>query len=291
MKDNLIEKDMFELKYSVVKAITAAVPLIGGSLISLLSDYAAYQGERKLERFEDFLKKLENDLCVVNDKLNQNYISKNDFLDVFEDTARYIVNERSQIKRDAFRNILLNSMTNGCDYDETERYQRIVDNMTEIEFTLINIFHNTEYFVNKYRHKEVIGGEYEHELGMTTITGDSIYATLFPSKNDLMGTAHFLADCLSINKNTILESLYFLIESRLIIITETKALSRVKEEQKSNLDIENETSKNITLKMKPFFYKQKYETYQPASAFLENRLTPKGADFINYITLDIFEIP
>lgn len=93
-----------------LKSIATLIPALGGTLTTVWSDIEAIQAKRKHERLENFYVELKNDLENVKEQLDVAFISKPDFLDIFELTARYIVNERTEEKRILFRNIFLNSM-------------------------------------------------------------------------------------------------------------------------------------------------------------------------------------
>ena len=76
----------------------------------------------------------------MQDKLNEEYINKEDFTDIFEKTSRHIANERSENKRDFFKNILLNSMINkNSNYDKTERFFRILDLLGTEDMIILSI--------------------------------------------------------------------------------------------------------------------------------------------------------
>ena len=104
------------------------IPVLGGTLTSVWSDIDAIQAKRKHERLEEFYLSLEMEVQKIKEQINESYINQPDFLDVFEQTARHIVNERKEEKRILFRNILLSSITaKECSYDKTEKYLRILE--------------------------------------------------------------------------------------------------------------------------------------------------------------------
>ena len=82
------------------------VPIFG-TMVDIYEEYAALQTQRKIERLKDFYRELNNEV----QNLNEDYISQADFLDIFEKTARYVVNERLEKKRLLYKNILLHSVT------------------------------------------------------------------------------------------------------------------------------------------------------------------------------------
>ena len=123
------------------------IPVLGGTLTSVWSDIEAIQAKRKHERLEEFYLALETEVQKIKEQINESYINQSDFLDVFEQTAKHIVNERREEKRVLFRNILLNSIiAKGCSYDKTEKYLRILEQMNNTELLLLKILKNPEVY-------------------------------------------------------------------------------------------------------------------------------------------------
>ena len=141
-KENVIEKGMV-----AIKGITAMIPVLGGTLTSVWSDIDAIQAKRKHERLEEFYLSLEMEVQKIKEQINESYINQPDFLDVFEQTARHIVNERKEEKRILFRNILLSSITaKECSYDKTEKYLRRLEQMKGVELLILRILQNPSEF-------------------------------------------------------------------------------------------------------------------------------------------------
>ena len=62
---------------------------------------------------------------------NKDYISRDDFADIFEQTATHIMNERIEEKRHCFQNVFVNSMVaSSCSYDKTEKFMRLLVDMS-----------------------------------------------------------------------------------------------------------------------------------------------------------------
>jgi hypothetical protein len=133
------------------KGIAAIIPVLGGTITSIWSDIEALQAKRKHERLEEFYVTLREDVESIKEQINVSFIKQPDFLDIFELTARYIVNERNEEKRILFKNILLNSVTSQeCSYDKTEKYLRILDQMSNLEILLLRVLQNpTRYNENQ----------------------------------------------------------------------------------------------------------------------------------------------
>lgn len=127
-----------------LKSILNSFP-VGATAVAIYDELQAKQVKRKIERLEEFYKSLDERINVVEKEINHDYVNHEDFLDVFEKTTRYVVSERQAQKRELFRNILANSITaKDCDYDKTERYYRILDNLSEIELSVLAVLKNPE---------------------------------------------------------------------------------------------------------------------------------------------------
>ena len=129
-----------------IKDLVRLLPL-GGTAVEVYEELKSKQIERKIKRLEEFYTNLAATVNVHQDKINQDYVSKDDFLDVFEEATRYVVSERQENKRILFKNILANSITStDYDYDRTERYFRILDNLSETELRILVVLDNPEAY-------------------------------------------------------------------------------------------------------------------------------------------------
>ena len=123
---------------SFTKAVISFVPGIGGAVGSILGDVLAH---RKEKRINEFLETIKEDIINNKEQVNLDFVSKEDFLDVFEGTAKKIANERSEEKRQAYKNILVHGiLSNGYSYDEVENQMRILDLLSSDHILLLNLF-------------------------------------------------------------------------------------------------------------------------------------------------------
>lgn len=114
------------------------VPIFG-TMVDIYEEYAVLQTQRKLKRLEDFYRQLNEEV----QQLNEDYVSQADFLDIFEKTARYVVNERLEKKRLLYKNILLHSaITCCCSYDKTESYLRLLEQLSSLGIDIVAILHD-----------------------------------------------------------------------------------------------------------------------------------------------------
>lgn len=129
-----------------IKELVRLLPL-RSTAVEIYDELQSKQIERKIQRLEEFYRNLADSLNTVFDRVNQAYVNKDDFLDVFEEATRYVVLERSDEKRMFFKNIMTSSITStDCDYDKTERYFRLLDNLTDIELKILAVLDNPDMY-------------------------------------------------------------------------------------------------------------------------------------------------
>ena len=158
---------------AVVKELVKVLPL-GGAALAIYDEFQSKQIERKIKRLEEFYTNLSATVNAVKDKINEEYISKDDFLDVFEEATKYVVSERQEEKRQYFKNILVNSFTSSnCDYDKTERYFRLLDNLTETELKILALLDNPEHYNKAHGMpvKDPINNAYQSSWNRVTGSG------------------------------------------------------------------------------------------------------------------------
>lgn len=133
-------KDLLEASSkAALDLIGNCIPIVGFAQ-DVYAQLEQIQAKRKVERISKFLEGVQFSLSKMQDKLNEEYINKEDFTDIFEKTSRYIANERSENKRNLFKNILLNSMINkNSNYDKTERFFRILDLLGTEDMIILSI--------------------------------------------------------------------------------------------------------------------------------------------------------
>ena len=199
-KENIIEKGIV-----AIKGITAMIPILGGSLTSVWSDVEAIQAKRKHERLEEFYLALETEVQKIKEQINGLYINQPDFLDIFEQTAKYIVNERREEKRILFRNVFINSIiAKGCSYDKTEKYLRILEQMNSSELLLLKILKNPK------RYNENQGNIIKKPNEGQSNAVYRVHYTLVSEFKQIM------SELTQVSQDDISEAMYFLESNRLV---------------------------------------------------------------------------
>jgi len=90
----------------------------------------AKQAQRKLNRLVEFCEKLKLDLETQKKAVNEEYVRRDDFLDIVEQITNKTVNERSEEKRQYYKNIFLHSvLADEVDYDVTEKYLNLLSRL------------------------------------------------------------------------------------------------------------------------------------------------------------------
>jgi len=119
------------------KALISIIPFVGGSIGSILADVLA---ERKQQRLNEFLNQLSADLENQKSNINNAFIQQDDFLDLFELSAKKVMSERNETKRVIYKNILVNGITQiDSDFDDLEKFIRMVENTTEKNIYLLKV--------------------------------------------------------------------------------------------------------------------------------------------------------
>lgn len=155
---------------AIIKNLARCLPL-GSTALDIYDELQSKQVGRKIQRLEELCTNLFQIVNVIKDKINPEFINKEDFLDVFEETTKYVVSERQEQKRHFFQNILVNSMISSeCDYDKTERYFRLLDNLGMLELNILAVLDNPEKY-NK-EHGMIIGD-----------TSNSVHMTVWKEVN------------------------------------------------------------------------------------------------------------
>lgn len=148
---------------AIFKSTIGLIPFFGNTALEIYNEVQSKQVERKIKRLEEFYQSLDARLQTLEDRINKEFVSKDDFLDVFEETSQYIITERIDKKRNYFNNILVNSIISPiCDFDQTERYLRLLDNLNEQELSILAVLDNP-YEYNR-RHGMIIKDPADNSL-------------------------------------------------------------------------------------------------------------------------------
>jgi hypothetical protein len=132
-----------DVKETAIKAITSCIPYVGGAIASIIGDYCS---DRKEERLMEFLTNFRMEIEDKQEYIVREYIDSPDFLDVFENILRDIMNTRTEVKRNMLRNLLVNSCTIPfTQYDRTEEFQHLIDVLSPTSLMLLSVFYRMRH--------------------------------------------------------------------------------------------------------------------------------------------------
>lgn len=185
-------------------AVRTVFPYFGDVFVDSLKGFAALRSKRKFKRVSDFLQSLAKEFNDIKNKLNDDYISKNDFSDVCEETINYVANERNEDKRIYYKNILLHSMSQkSCSYDKTENYLRVLNQLDTLGLEILKVLIDPI----KYNREQ---GSPIKELSSQHVGSGFCYQLNYKFIN-------ILQKLIKQDEDTLLEELYFLKLNRLVV--------------------------------------------------------------------------
>lgn len=193
-----------EVVQGAKKTLVSYIPIVGNAITNIWNEFESAQLQRKTERLEMLITSLCDDLQRLEGQINQDYIKKSDCADILEKTIYAVVIERTEYKREAYKNILLNSIiAKNVDFDRTEKYMQLLSQMTGIDILLLKTFHNPQ-LVNK-QNGNPIKDPFIDENGNMLRS--------YPVDYELHNTLHNLW---KFDKEDISDSLSFLFQNKLI---------------------------------------------------------------------------
>lgn len=187
---------------AIAKTASSYVPVINCA-INFYEEKRNQETQRKLRRLGAFCISLSESLKRIENKINDDFIRKDEFEDIFEHTANKVMNEYREEKRLCFQNILINSITaNLCSSDKTEKYLRLLDNMGWIELKVLGVLNNPS--------------KYNEDRGYIIKNPNDSFNYLGIGLSGQNGV-DILTQLLNENKEEIADALYYLENNRLII--------------------------------------------------------------------------
>jgi len=167
IKEELKSSSATEHIFRIITAVLASVP-IGASFAALIKDYIP---NSKLRRIEDFAKRIAEDLKRLEDKLDKNYILKDEVAYMFEQAFIGVAQNYQKEKIESFRGILLNSMIRqDIKQGEKEYFLNLVNRLSVLHIRILKFLANP---------KDYIQGQ---EINPNSIQGGfrEIFRTLMP---------------------------------------------------------------------------------------------------------------
>ena len=116
----------------VIKAALNAVPIVGGSIASLIGDYVPLSTQKSIEHSSELLA---SELARLKDRLNSEAVNKDEFSDLFKSCYLTIVRTSNEIKLRAAVAILVNLLLRDGDseklsYTELDHLTRCLESLS-----------------------------------------------------------------------------------------------------------------------------------------------------------------
>lgn len=197
-----------EIVNATKKTLVSYIPIVGNAITNIWNEFESAQLQRKAERLESLITGLCIDLKRLETRINKEYINKQDCADILEKAAYAVAIERLDEKREAYKNILLNSIVSDkADFDRTEKYMQLLSQMTRIDIILVKTFHNPQE-INKQRGNPIKNpfidenGNRLPSYQRDYLLHDILYGLLKLDKEDIADSLDFLYQNRLINKDS-----------------------------------------------------------------------------------------
>lgn len=143
MSSNEIAK---QTAVSTIKGAISAIPIVGGALNEYVFEA---RGRIKQDRFNKFINEFAEYLSQFKDvKLNIEQIEKEEFGDFFEEVVINVSKNHSQIKKEAFRNLLANQLLKPNEVNYAELLLSIIGSLQEKQIPILKTI--SDAYSSKY---------------------------------------------------------------------------------------------------------------------------------------------
>ena len=132
-----------EIGISLLKSVFSNIPYAGQILSEVFFEYRGRRKQNRLNKFTELL----SEYFSSNAEINLENLKSEDFSDLLEAVLKRVVDTKSEEKLRRFKDILINSISQNIDYDNSERYLDLVKNLSEVE---IEILKNHQLFDSKF---------------------------------------------------------------------------------------------------------------------------------------------
>lgn len=126
------------LQYSdafVLRAAIQGIPVLGGSIDTILGEFGAKWQARRLKTFVEMLEERLTRLEAVLGKITID--PTEELYDFIMQTFDYVIRTRSEEKRQMFANIVANQVTKNDNWDEAEAASRLLNDLSELHIHVL----------------------------------------------------------------------------------------------------------------------------------------------------------
>lgn len=133
---------------NTVKAALNAVPIVGGSIASLMDDYIP---ESRQKRIEVFAQRLADELGGLQDKVKEDFVRTDEFAYLFTRVFNDVSREYQEDKLKAYRRILTNSLCLDVDSILVERFLTLTEQLDTVHLKILSAYMSDEQNEPKLR--------------------------------------------------------------------------------------------------------------------------------------------
>ncbi len=145
---NLSKWALKEHAKNIIVAAISGIPVIGGPLSSLLSEYLP---DWKVKKILKFIADLSVEIKSLEDKIDKDYLLKEDFAYLFETVFLRVLREYRIDKIEALKTFLINAcVRSDVSNDLKEYFLSLTDRLESVHMHLLSLFWNQNQFANKY---------------------------------------------------------------------------------------------------------------------------------------------
>ena len=144
MTENLLNEPADETAAELVSLALQVIPVVGPIMSSTAMFFLDREKNARLNRF---LIQLSQDMKILNDKINLDFIRKDEFRDLVENIFSKATQTRQQEKLDSFRTIFTNTITSSdVSYSTIEEITDLVQSWQTLHIRLIKILNDPHKF-------------------------------------------------------------------------------------------------------------------------------------------------
>ncbi len=146
---NLSKRELADHGRTAIIAAISGIPVVGGSLSSLLSDYLP---DRKAKRVLEFIADLSVRIRSVETRIDPAYVQSEEFTHLFESVFLRVLREYRRERLDALKAFLINACTNqSINSDAKEYFLQLIDRMEVIHMLILSLFWSPSDFAARHR--------------------------------------------------------------------------------------------------------------------------------------------
>lgn len=160
---------------NIVKATLNAVPILGGSIASLIDDYIP---ESRQKRIEEFSKSLAEEMERLADSLDETYVKTDEFAYLFTRVYQDVTRDYQQEKLVAYRNMLVNSLRADRNSVEHEWSLTLLEQMTPLHIITLAVFESNARNSRKFHLSNRTVSFHRQVERLTNLTWDIAFAVI-----------------------------------------------------------------------------------------------------------------